>query len=422
MSEEFEICVDDTTIVVNKSITLQGHNYTPLLTCNKNQYAFNITGNSHLNVSVTISNIMFFHVNVVKVPCKPKSHGIFAVHNANIYITGCKFQHVCNAVELAYDRQTIYFTSIHSSTFSQVEVVVRADNITSASIYLNAVNITGTASDRLTNGTSYAVSIESSHILFFHVKDSVIQQTHEGISLGIRGGIYRISITSTLITENLDQGIIAVFHKNLQKTKSRFVIRNVNFKRNRGFLASAISLMTNEKSDETLVEVSHCQFYENEADSFSGSVHVDGVGMNISNSVFQNNIVGKLHGTIQGFGGAIYIESKTQVNIFHSKFVNNSCSGFGGTIFSRGTVHCTNCSFVGPSDILIRPLMGDILYATAGLKLVNTTWVSTVTTSEIPKPFIWHPGSPTREVWNISLEENFKAICPLGHNMTSSGS
>ena len=380
---------------------------------------FTVMGNVTTNVTQKISHVTFLHIAIIKTECNPGDYGLFLVKNANINLSNCLFEDICNAVELQYEEDEIFSASIHSCEFLHVNLVIYSKVMKNGRIFIHAANIVGTART-FNNGSSYAVSLSSFDSIYLSIKDSIIRQTDEGISINVRSGAYLINITSAIFAENVGQGIIATFDKGVYNNVSKFVIEKVQFVRNKGVFASAINLFTKEKIENTYVDIDHCQFYQNEAETFFGTIYVDGVHVHINNSLFINNVAGKLHETIQGFGGAIYIEAKTIVKVFHSKFINNTCSGFGGTIFSRGDFHCINCSFVGPSDILVRPLLGDILYATAGLRLVNTKWVSTVMT-ELPKPFIWHPGSPTIENWKIIVDGYFKATCPEGHNMTSSG-
>lgn len=422
IDEQYDICQSDYVIKINKSITIQGNALLPpLLTCSKNRYAFTVIGTIFNHVSVNISDVTFFHVTSLKGrrDCNPGEYGMILVENANINITNCMFEDVCTAIELRYNQDNFYRAHIESSEFLHVNFMIFSGRIKRGEISIKAANIVGTAK-QLINGSSYAVSVSSFNMLRLKMSGSVVRQTDEGISINVREGGYRVDIESSIFAENIGQGIIGTFNKGAKTNISYFRIEKVQFLRNNGVFASAINLFSTFRAIRTHVTVDHCQFYQNEAETFFGTVYVDGVNITINNSLFINNIAGKLHGSIQGFGGAIYVEAKTEAKVFNTRFINNSCSGFGGTIFSRGDFHCTNCSFVGPGDIVVRPLLGDILYATAGLTLTNTKWIASIN-SEMPKPFIWHPGSPTIENWKIKIDGSFKARCPPGHNMTSSG-
>ena len=306
--------------------------------------------------------------------------------------------------------------NLYTSTTSYIRTIYQKGNISiiSTKIIGNALY--------LDNGPSYAVVLKSINVLHMSVKGSSIQQTNEGVSLTIKHGTYFIEIDSTIFSDNVGQCFITTFNDVVNVTKSYVHIQNVEFIKNSGIFASAITLVTNQEEEipKLIAYVRDCTFYSNQADTFFGAIYADRVHLIVSDSFFANNLVGEIHGSIQGFGGAIYVETSTIVTVKNTIFINNTCSGFGGTIFSRGTFSCINCSFTGASGIVIRPLLGDIIYATAGLSLINTTWVSTVM-SEVPKALIWHPGSPTIEEWKITVAGYFEATCPVGHNITHSG-
>ena len=212
-----------------------------------------------------------------------------------------------------------------------------------------------------------------------------------------------------------------MFAEKSNRNQSTVMLNNVQLVENKDILGSAVNFVDEDtQATQVKIYVSDCIFYENQVDTSYGSIYAEGVFLYVENSLFTSNVAGKILESIQGFGGAIYVERNTTVAVINSTFINNTCSGFGGTIFSRGKFSCVNCKFTGASDILIRPLLGDILYATAGLTLINTTWKSTVM-NEIPKPLIWHPGSPTMENWDIDVSGHFDAICPEGHNISYHG-
>ena len=420
--EPFNVCKNNgKPIVIKNPVTISGLDYIPVIKCSYTEFLFLLDGTNN-KVNVKFEDVAFQNNEFKRnKTCKPTENGVIKVVNANIVLNGCYFQNVCTGLLVNFRENETYSVTIDSTEFNCISYALYSNGIDNGNISIDAMKVIGNA-DKI-GSTSHAISLTSYNHLQLKISNSAIKKTHEGISLTIRGGISNIEIDSIIISENIGQGVIIIFSEKTNRDKAVVSLTNAQFVKNKGIFASAIHLVDKEKQDikkKVKIYVTECIFYENQADTFFGSIYADGVHLYVVNSFFTNNVAGELHGTIQGFGGAIYIETKTTVAVTNSTFINNTCSGFGGTIFSRGKFSCVNCEFTGASEILIRPLLGDILYATAGLTLINTTWKSTVM-NEIPKSLIWHPGSPTVERWGINVSGYFEALCPEGHNISHSG-
>lgn len=327
---------------------------------------------------------------------------------------------MCVAILVDFDDKDAHAVNIQSSEFVCVSYTLYSNNINIGIVTMDAVRIVGNAVG-MESSPSHAVSLSTYKFLSVQIKRTAIKKTHEGISLTVTHGICRAYVQDSIFADNAGQSIIATFGANSNQEKSSVRLTGVEFVKNSGIFASAVHLVAKRaKSVKLKAKISDCIFYDNKADTFFGSVYADNVRLDVSNTFFANNAAGEVRGSTQGFGGAIYIEDESIVHVSDSTFINNTCSGFGGTIFSRGMFSCLNCSFTGASEVNIRPLLGDILYATAGLSLINTTWTSTIM-SENPKSLIWHPGSPTIERWGITVSGYFKVTCPEGHNISYSG-
>ncbi|XP_066913669.1 uncharacterized protein [Clytia hemisphaerica] len=403
-------------IRIEHSLQIKSHSYRVKLVCNQPR-GFTITGD---RTKLILDNIRFTN-NIQKKKCVLPSKGFIHVDNANLVIKRCVFSKYCAAITSSFTNENVtYNVYIQSSVFLKNMFAISGDHLERASFNITKTLFVGTTSKDF---TSYAVSLQSSDGLVFNLESCTIREFHQGISLTFQYGEYNVLISSTHFSYIEGQVIIAKFSKNVDEEESTFKVVNSTFVNNKGLFSSALHLLVTELDETRVVaKVSDSTFINNEGRALFGTLYVNGVILKLSNSFFGNNVAGEFHSSIQGFGGAIYIETDTTVLATNTTFRNNSCSGFGGAIFSRGSFSCINCTFYGISiSNTMRPLLGDILYATSNLTLINTTWYSLAYDDGRNRPLIWHPGSPTVESWKILVSGSFIASCPDGHNISESG-
>ena len=408
--------------MINISISVVGNRYRPKISCNSGQFAFRIVGNSTTTV-VNFTNVVFANNyksdDTDRLICTAGSHGFFYIVNANLKIHSCVFKNICTALMVVYSDQKLYSLEIKLSEIVFVSYFIYSQNITRGNISVISTIITGNA---YASVASHAINVVSFSEIYLNVVETAIENTNEAIAIKIMSGAsYHIKIIKSIFSENNGQCILLTFGRMVETNNSYVYLTDNHFVKNHGVFASALHLIADlTQSEEVICRIKRNIFLNNKADTFFGAIYVDGLTVYIDYSDFANNAVGEYLGSVQGFGGAIYTEEYSKVLVSYSTFINNTCSGFGGTIFTRGHFSCYNCSFVGPSNVFIRPLLGDILYATAGTELVNTTWTSKVMPGAF-RAFIWHPGSPTNEDWSIEVGGHFDAKCPEGHNISYYG-
>ncbi|XP_047143666.1 uncharacterized protein LOC124817516 isoform X1 [Hydra vulgaris] len=421
LHEEFHICNSLHDNFITASISVIGVVYRPKILCNFNQFAFRIVGNSSV-MEVNFTNLEFASNYQSSYneqsTCIPGNSGFFHTINANLNIHNCVFRDICTAVLTEYTDQTLHSLVIKYSEIIFVSYFIYSPNVNRANITVISTIIT---SNSYRNSVSHAISITSFSELIVSIIESAIEHTNKGVAIKVMNGTYNIKIRKNIFSENNGQCIILKFARMVKTNTSYVFLRDNQFIKNRGVFASALHLKADLKQpDEIICWIKGNIFLNNKAERFFGTMYVDGITVYIEHSDFANNAVGDYLGSVQGFGGAIYTEEFSKVIVSYSTFINNTCSGFGGTIFTRGFFSCLNCLFIGPSNVFIRPLLGDILYATAGTELFNTTWVPKVMPGSF-RAFIWHPGSPTKEDWSIIVAGYFNARCPEGHNISYYG-
>ena len=390
--------------------------FRPYLVTDKSR-AFEILGN---DTTVVMDGLRFLSSSRRR-KCALPSRGFIHVVNANLLIKNSSISRFCAAVTLSFtEKKPVNNFTVENTRFFKNMFAISGDHLERISINITDVEFTGTTSKDF---TSYAVSLQSDDYLDFIFDGCVVREFHQGISLTFRFGVQHVLVNSSQFSLIEGQVIIAKFSKNVDETESSFLVNNSTFDNNKGLFSSALHFLVPE-IDQTRIFVSviGSTFTNNEGRALFGTVYVNGVNLRIEESVFAHNIAGKVHSAIQGFGGAIYIETETKVNVLNSVFKNNTCTGFGGAVFSRGSFNCKNCTFNGISPgNYMKPLLGDILYATSNLTLHDTSWTSPAFDAGKSRPLIWHPGSPTIEDWRISVSGTFKVSCPDGHNISESG-
>ena len=441
--EKFSICQGGSeSLFINKSVNIQALTEAPTIECfNSSSYGIFINGNTFEDggmvgkknssadssivsktkfVSVRFHNIIFTNFKIHHRKCSLNYHGIISVVNASLTISNCKFINVCTAIRLTLNSSHVNSISIDNSDFEHVHYLMYSKETTNAKINVSSTDVSGMLQD--SGGPSYAITLTSNGDLSLFVSKSMFLRTNEGISLTLNRGMHHVFIKDSLFGENNGQSLVTNFGRYFDAYQSIFSLKEVTFVNNNGYYASTIHLVATSKvKPYPKVTIEGGLFQNTDAAVFFGALYADGVEVNVIDSYFQDNVAGEKQGAIQGFGGAIYVETGSKVSVINSLFKNNSCSGFGGTIYSRGSFTCINCTFYGPEEsVKVKPLLGDILYATAGLVLINTTWYVTTISSD-SKAIIWHPGSPTLEDWGISVSGYFEATCPVGHNITYFG-
>lgn len=410
---------------IKHSIQIVGDKkFRPQLTSNRPRLFEIVTNDdSHRPTTVLFKNIKLASSSK-KQGCTLPSRGFIHVVNSNLVIENMVMARFCAAITLSFTNTNksipCYNLTIGITRFEKNMFALSGDHLERASINITRTVFIGTTSRDF---TSYAVSLQSEHYLKFIFERCVVREFHQGVSLTFRNGQLHVNVDSSHFSEIEGQVIIAKFSKSVDEQNSTFFVRNSTFIDNKGLFSSALHLLVTE-IDRTRIHatVSDSIFSNNEGRALFGTLYVNGIHLKIANSYFGHNIAGKMHSAIQGFGGAIYIETDTTVEAVDTVFRNNTCTGFGGSVFSRGSFRCRNCTFYGiaPRNYM-KPLLGDILYATSNLTLRDTSWVSTAFEDTKSRPLIWHPGSPTIEDWKISVSGTLQVSCPDGHNISQSG-
>ena len=423
---------DDTTRIlrIEHSVRIIGDKrFRPRLTSNKSR-VFEIvssgsggSGGGDVHTTTVIFEDITFTSSPNKQKCTLPSRGFIHVANSNLAIKNCVIARFCAAVTLSLTDEhnpITYNLTIELTRFEKNMFAVSGNHLEKASVSITRTAFIGTTSKDF---TSYAVSLQTEDYLEFIFEGCDVQEFHQGVSLTFRNGVHHVLVNSSRFSRIEGQVIIAKFSKNVDEEGSTFRIHNSTFVNNRGLFSSALHLLVPE-IDRTRIfaTVTDSNFTNNEGRALFGTVYVNGIHLKIVNSFFGHNIAGKVHSDIQGFGGAIYIETDTTVEVVDTRFRNNTCTGFGGSVFSRGSFNCKNCTFHGiaPKNYM-KPLLGNILYATSNLTLSDTSWVAEAFDDSKSRPLIWHPGSPTVEDWKISVLGTFQVSCPDGHNISHSG-
>ena len=271
----------------------------------------------------------------------------------------------------------------------------------------------------------HVISLISRGVTIIRIVKCTFQRVNEAVAVSIYRKKLLLKIEQCHFKENFGQSILLSFSAQLQHIESRIDFEELTFSNNDAGFASSLHLIrsfgenSNDNKPAPHILLSNSTFENNYAEAFFGAIYAEGVDLVIKNTTFYNNSAGNEESSIQAFGGAIFVESRTNVKVFNSSFIGNTCSGFGGAVFSRGNFSAINSFFRGTLDDATSPLLGDILYVTAGLQLENTTWHPSK--SFRSNSAIWHPGSPKLERWSICIKGYFHVLCPVGHNITGHG-
>eukprot|EP00794_Sanderia_malayensis_P009681 gene9681-10668_t len=417
------------SLVVDKSLNFIGVNGQPRVSSLVSGFTFHIE-NKERRLSVNFSNIKFDGVlqetrQKIK-KCKPSSYGLLFIKWADVQLRNCTFTTMCTN---AYAADTLpRLTSMHVSDclFEKVHYVVFSKSSSLLKLNLFSSVVVG---ELESDTPHYAISVMVSIAATFHISNCHFRGLNEAVAVSVKDiGWLKLKITRCTFRENAGQSVLLSFSPRANFAKTTARVESSEFTGNDGGFASSVHLVRLFDDEHApsfpTIHVHNCTFVRNFAQAFFGTIYADGVKLIISDSLFSDNTAGNTASSLQAFGGALFVESQTDVTTVGTSFVNNSCSGFGGAVFSRGTFRAINCEFVGPYSSsetggVMTPLLGDILYATAGLYLENTTWYPRA--SYQTKSSIWHPGSPKLEDWLIRIEGYFTAHCPVGHNITGYG-
>lgn len=426
--EVFDICKGlNDSIRISNTLTIKSYNVSAKIYC-RFTTAFIIEGSTGGKITVNFTNLSIGNGktpgDITSRPskCRNGRRGIIHTKNTNLYVKKCYFQDLCTAISVAPYIENTGRIEVTKSFFIRVSYAFYSKETGRISANFRSTTFVGNAKD---DTTSYGISLQTVDMIQLNIQGCYFRHFHEGISLTLKSSFYNIHINSSYFTDIKGQVIIAKFMEDTNTKNSTFLITNSTFLENRGFFSSSLHLVgtssNSQKQLDITAHIDQCLFLNNEGLALFGTIYANRVFLEISNAYFENNVAGEQHGTVQGFGGAIYVETDTTVHVVNSTFNNNTSTGFGGAVFSRGSFSCINCTFFGARSNVFRPLLGDILYATSELTLTNTTWRSTAMDANKYKPLIWHPGSPTVESWKISVNGYFDVICPAGHNISESG-
>lgn len=354
--------------------------------------------------------------------CKPSSHGFIVLQGCSLTLDRCILRKMCTAVFMVGRKDDFSKIKIEQSIVEDVHYTIYSKNVSLIKLEMNNTRITGGNDSPV---PYYAVSLIIQDVAFIHFLNCTFKNLNEAIAISTYHNKLLLKVERCHFLENSGQSILISFPPLLGLEMSRIQLEKLSFTNNDAGFASSVHLIRainggNDYAKHTgpTISLEDSIFKNNYAQAFFGAIYADGVNLDISNTVFYNNSAGNDESSIQAFGGAIFVESKAFVTAINTSFLENTCSGFGGSVFSRGTFKAINCLFRGPLGSSVSPLLGDILYATAGLHLENTTWYpGKVYRSKA----IWHPGSPTLEQWDIKIQGYFFIYCPVGHNITGHG-
>lgn len=354
--------------------------------------------------------------------CKPSSHGFIIVRGCSLRLSRCTLKRLCTAVYIFGQGNDISEVYMSNSSAANVHYTIYSKNVSLIKLEMRNTSITGENDSPV---PYYAVSLIIRDVAFIHIANCTFYLVNEAIAVSMHQQKLFLKVEQCQFTDNTGQSILLNFHSLLRPKESKIHLHRLIFMNNDAGFASSLHLIRtikrtgNDKEPAPTIRLTESIFENNYAQAFFGAIYADGVDLDISHTVFNNNSAGNEDSSIQAFGGAIFVESRTNVKTTNCTFTGNTCSGFGGAVFSRGNFQAVNCLFKGSFEGSRSPLLGDILYVTAGLFLENTTWYPG--RSYRSNSAIWHPGSPTLERWSIEITGYFSVHCPVGHNITGHG-
>ena len=413
------------TVTITKSLQFMGVGGRPLLLLPTDKFGFAVQAfKEHINVSFTNFEVAETHVHEVEKSrsCKPGSHGFISMQGVSVSIRDCVLRRMCNAINVVGPNNGLSEIKLLQSSITNVHYCVFSKNVSMITLEMQDTSIVGENDSQV---PYYAVSLIIMDAAVVHIIGCTFIKLNEAVAISMHHGKLVMKLSHCQFQDNSGQSVLLSFSANSNMQASIVHLDRLEFTKNDGGYASSLHLVRSwEFSDKVRkpapeVHLTRSVFRNNYAQAFFGAIYAEGVHLQIHSTQFNNNTAGNELSAIQAFGGAIFVESWTNVEVINSSFANNTCSGFGGAVFSRGQFSARNCEFRGSAKSSIKPLLGDILYATAGLLLENTTWYPDK--SYRSKSAIWHPGSPTLESWNIKIAGHFVIYCPVGHNVTAHG-
>ena len=393
--------------------------YTP-----RNSFAF-VAGHTTKQINVSFANFQITEENYegrVEKKCKPSSHGFIATRGSTLKVASCVLTRLCTAVFIVGLKGDVTEINLTQTSVEQVHYTVYSKNVSLIKLEMTDTVIIG---EKESPVPYYAISLIITDVAFIHIVNCSFQNVNEAIAVSMYRKKLLLRVAQCQFKENSGQSVLLSFSSLLRPEESRIHLEGLKFFNNDAGFASSVHLIrsfrkdSNSKEPGPTIHLADSTFKNNYAQAFFGAIYADGVVLEISNTTFYNNSAGNEESSIQAFGGAIFVESETNVRVFNSSFSGNTCSGFGGAVFSRGSFSAINTLFRGSFKGSASPLLGDILYVTAGLHLENTTWYPSK--SFRSNSAIWHPGSPTLEPWKIRIQGYFNVFCPVGHNITGHG-
>ena len=354
--------------------------------------------------------------------CNPTSNGFIVLKECKLELRNCILRRMCTAVYIFSLKDDVCEINITKAAVERVHYIVYSSNASFVNINMRDTTVKGEYHAIVPYHT---ISLITRGTTSIHIANCVFYRVNEAVAISLYRKKLLLKIEKCHFKENYGQSILLSFSSQLQYDESIIHLESLTFSSNDAGFASSLHLIRQysknsfgEKPAPNIL-LNNSIFENNYAEAFFGAIYAEGVDLTIENTIFNNNSAGNEESSIQAFGGAIFVESRTNVKAFNSSFIGNTCSGFGGAVFSRGNFSATNCLFHGTFEDATSPLLGDILYVTAGLYLENTTWHPSK--SYRSNSAIWHPGSPKLEGWTISIQGYLHISCPIGHNITGHG-
>ena len=138
------------------------------------------------------------------------------------------------------------------------------------------------------------------------------------------------------------------------------------------------------------------------------------------NNVFKNNHVRSYSVTNSGRGGAVYINIKVKAVFINDTFINNSASYLGGSLYGGNTCSyiLSNCYFEKGDQS--HAFLGDIIYSTGDLVLINVTLVAHTARKESPLlAYISHNvlSLSSAQELALGLPSDVTVQCPGGYHL-----
>ena len=412
-------------VLIVKSLNFIGIGPNPTVKISAEIFSF-IAGHNTKKIVVSFSDLHFTegeeHLMEESKTCTPSSHGLMILKGASVRITNCTLNQLCTGLHVIGFSDGLTEINITDTAVTNVHYTVYSKNMTLINLEMRRTSIIGETDS---NVPYYAITLIIRNAAVVNIVDCYFHKVNEAIAVSLHRKWLKMKVSSCIFEENSGQSILLSFAPSVETKKCRIHLDGLTFINNDGGFASSVHLIHSWDTKERVfapspnILLTKSLFQDNYAQAFFGAIYADGVDLEVKHTNFFNNTAGNEAIAIQAFGGAIFVEARTSVEVLNCSFENNTCSGFGGAIFSRGSFAALHSRFSGSTHDSVIPLLGDILYATAGLFLENTTWYPGK--SRRSKSAIWHPGSPTLEPWHIRIRGHFTVYCPVGHNITGHG-